>query len=201
MTKEQIKELEALRRHYKRKNMLKISLIFVFLLAVFFLVFKAVILYEEQKNLTNLAKSEKQAMQKKLELAKLSEQKNKALQDKKALQELVLLEEEQKQALAKITLESSLIDPNMLKKDFYKLANFKTAFHLAQFHYDNKDYKKAIFWSLKANELDKNKANVWVIFIKAQLALGEKEKAQKARENFMHFYPSSALLAEVDFNE
>lgn len=200
MTKEYIKELEALRKHYKRKIFLKITLAFVLLLVLFFLAFKAFMFYKEQKNLLSLAQSGKQSLQRQLELSKVQEQKNKLLKEKKALQELVLLEKEQEK-LDKISFESSLIDPNALKKEFYQLANFKTAFHLAQFHYDNKDYKKAIFWSLKANELDKNKANVWVIFIKAQLALGEKEKAQKARENFMHFYPSSALLAEVDFNE
>ncbi|EAL7844825.1 transformation system protein, partial [Campylobacter jejuni] len=45
-----------------------------------------------------------------------------------------------------------------------------------------------IFWALKANELDKQKQDSWLIFAQAKRALGEEKEAQSALDAYINYY-------------
>ncbi|EOH7107567.1 transformation system protein, partial [Campylobacter jejuni] len=45
-----------------------------------------------------------------------------------------------------------------------------------------------IFWTLKANELDKQKQDSWLIFAQAKRALGEEKEAQSALDAYINYY-------------
>ncbi len=62
------------------------------------------------------------------------------------------------------------------------------AISLARFYMSKKDYKNSIFWSFKANSLDKNSKESWILFAEAKRALGLENEAQKVLKTYSDFY-------------
>ena len=59
---------------------------------------------------------------------------------------------------------------------------------MAREYYQIKDYKKSIFWALKANDIDKKAEDSWLIFAKAQIALGYQDEAKRALDAYLDSY-------------
>ncbi len=73
------------------------------------------------------------------------------------------------------------------QKNFYNLLldyknkpSYATAIRLAQFYTNEKDYNKAIKWSIEASKKDPSQAMSWILYAKAKKALGNIDVAKKA---------------------
>ncbi|MCW1360915.1 CDC27 family protein [Campylobacter sp. CCS1377] len=197
MNKIQIQELELKHKKFKQKRYIKFSLLGVL---VFCLCFASFILFkylQNQQHTLNLALKEKKNLQNKLQDAKIIQEKNKILQNKTTLNaqetphiQTINLSTTNELKIIVQSYEASIPE---LRSDFYAHPNYKSAIKLSKIYYQNKDYKKSIFWSLKANELNKNNQESWLMFAKAKIALGQKEEAIKALSNYMSFYDSNNI--------
>ena len=80
-----------------------------------------------------------------------------------------------------------------LKKKFLKTNDYKTALKLSRLFYTSKRYKKAIKWSMIANELNKKDDSSWILFAKAKLKLGDKRVAKMALKSYQRVYNSKKI--------
>lgn len=203
MTKTQVEELESNFAKFKLKKFFKKVLVSVFALAFCGFGYFGYESYKKQENALNLAKIEHKKIQKRLEDAKIAAKKAEILSQKrqKDLQNLAKKQENLTKDLTKkpkFKIISHEINPKVLKKAFYKKRDLNTALHLAHFHLNEQNYEKAIFWSFKANELNKNEPNAWLIFAKAKFAQGKKDEARKVLKNYINFYGNN-FNEDVDY--
>lgn len=195
MTKTQILELENNFKAYKTKLFIKKALFLSAMLLVVMAIFWAFELYSKKQETLKMALDEKNKMQKKLELAKIETQKAQILAKK---QENLPAQDLSAKQRSKIVVQAYTMNDKALKKQFNKGANYKTALNLAHLYLIDKKYEEALFWSLKANELEKKDKDSWIIFAKAKFALGQKDEAKRALQNFMSFY-GGELSQELDY--
>ncbi len=88
----------------------------------------------------------------------------------------------------KIVLNTQNVEANDLIKRYNNIPNKNLALMIAQIYLQKKDYKKALEWSVKANELDKSDARSWMIFAKAAYKLGKKRRALHALSLYLKNY-------------
>ncbi len=153
---ERVRELELNYKKYKIKKALKASFLGLFFVLCGGGVYFAILFYQDKNELFTRALEEKKALEKRLELSKIEQEKNKIFKEKIA-EELELLKqnEEELQQESKIQISSVPLSAALLKKAFYQNPSYEKALLMSQVYYENKDYKKSVFWSLKANELNK----------------------------------------------
>jgi len=167
---ERIRELELKYQSYLRKKFLKV-LLFVCLILGFgfsgFLGFK----HLKQKDLALKALEEKNSLLQKTSQARLEFEKSKVL----------------KQRQKAIQINSQLLSVANLKKAFYENPSYEKALKLSELYMEERAFQKAVFWALKANELDNTKQS-WELFAKAKAQLGEKELAQKVLDLYTAYY-------------
>lgn len=160
------------------------------ILISFFFCLNSLYAMDCQKRLFNININEKVSIQESLdELAKYcsfsiiikdkiaKEKLHKQLKDLKALQEN-----------NKIKIDSQALNIAYLQKSFYQNPSYKKALNLANKYFEIQAYKKSIFWALKANELDRQKQDSWLIFAKAKRALGQEREAKRALQAYMNYY-------------
>ncbi len=68
---------------------------------------------------------------------------------------------------------------NIMKQKFNKNKNPRDALLIAKAYYRAGNYKESEIWALKANNLDKNSEESWLLFAKSKNALGKKREALK----------------------
>ena len=68
---------------------------------------------------------------------------------------------------------------SIMKEKFHKYRNPRDALLIAKAYYRAGNYKKSEIWALKANELDKNSEESWLLFAKSKDALGKRKEALK----------------------
>lgn len=90
--------------------------------------------------------------------------------------------------ISKIEIDSKILNISDLKQSFNQNPSYEKALNLAKKYFDIKAYQKTIFWALKANELDKQKQDSWLIFAQAKRALGEEKEAQSALDAYINYY-------------
>ena len=73
------------------------------------------------------------------------------------------------------------------QKNFYNLLldyknkpSYQSAIKLAQFYFNEKDYKKTVKWAIEASKKDPSQAMSWILYAKAKKALGNTDVAKKA---------------------
>ncbi|MRJ03168.1 MAG: hypothetical protein GXO19_02210 [Epsilonproteobacteria bacterium] len=76
-----------------------------------------------------------------------------------------------------VVIQEHKIDPQALERLFSKKPKLSTALLLANYYYERKGYKKAAFWALKANELDPNSRESWLLFAKSLAQSGDRNRA------------------------
>lgn len=186
---ERTRELELNYRRYLRRKRIKtlFSIMFCFfaLLGSYF----GVLFYQNQNKLLTQALEEKRDLEKRLQLAKVNQEKNKVFREKTE-KELKLSEQDKEKSSKanRIQITSISLNVKLLKKAFYQNPSLEKALSMSKIYYENKDYKKSIFWALKANEFDKSSQESWILFAKAKEALGEIQEAQEVMESWKKHY-------------
>ncbi|EOH1486817.1 transformation system protein, partial [Campylobacter jejuni] len=144
--------------------------------------------YNKQKNIYLQAIEHKKHLEQKILQAQILQEKNKISREKlyKELEEVKAVQENTH--ISKIEIDSKILNISDLKKSFYQNPSYEKALNLAKKYFDIKAYQKTIFWALKANELDKQKQDSWLIFAQAKRALGEEKEAQSALDAYINYY-------------
>ncbi|KAA8604748.1 hypothetical protein CGP82_01270 [Campylobacter sp. LR185c] len=93
----------------------------------------------------------------------------------------------------KIQISSNNLNIATLRHAFYQNPSYEKAILLAQTYLDMKDYNKSIFWSLKANDINKISNTSWKLFAKAKQAQGFEEDAKKVLELYAKHYEVELL--------
>ena len=103
-----------------------------------------------------------------------------------------------KAALAKATkkrvqIQTQGSDIETLQRAYQRHPSKYMALLIAQRLYDDKNYKKALEWSIKANEFDKSEEKSWIIFAKSAYKLGDKRRAIEALRAYLRRHQSPSI--------
>ncbi len=185
---ERIKELELRYKYFLLKKYLKYLLLIILISVIAFCFFVLMQKYNKQKNIYLQAIEHKKHLEQKILQAQILQEKNKISREKlyKELEEVKAVQENTH--ISKIEIDSKILNISDLKKSFYQNPSYEKALNLAKKYFDIKVYQKTIFWALKANELDKQKQDSWLIFAQAKRALGEEKEAQSALDVYINYY-------------
>lgn len=185
---ERIKELELRYKYFLLKKYLKYLLLIILISVIAFCFFVLMQKYNKQKNIYLQAIEHKKHLEQKILQAQILQEKNKISREKlyKELEEVKVVQENTH--ISKIEIDSKILNISDLKKSFYQNPSYEKALNLAKKYLDIKAYQKTIFWALKANELDKQKQDSWLIFAQAKRALGEEKEAQSALDAYINYY-------------
>ncbi len=94
----------------------------------------------------------------------------------------------EKKIVIKTTDSKNFIDSLIAK--FEKEKSPKIAIFLSKHFYKEKNYKESLKWAIRANELDSNSEDSWVLFAKSSIKLGKKEDAIKALKAYLSTHNS-----------
>lgn len=98
----------------------------------------------------------------------------------------------------KISIESSNIQNyTTLKERFYETENIIFALMLAEEYYHNKDYKNALKWSIRANNLNSTNERSWIIFAKSLAKNGSIQKAIDTLKAYLRTNPEATEIASL----
>ncbi|ECO5693740.1 transformation system protein [Campylobacter jejuni] len=185
---ERIKELELRYKYFLLKKYLKYLLLVILISVIAFCFFVLMQKYNKQKNIYLQAIEHKKHLEQKILQAQILQEKNNISREKlyKELEEVKAVQENTR--ISKIEIDSKILNISDLKKSFYQNPSYEKALNLAKKYFDIKTYQKTIFWALKANELDKQKQDSWLIFAQAKRALGEEKEAQSALDAYINYY-------------
>ncbi|EOI0503531.1 CDC27 family protein [Campylobacter coli] len=183
---ERVRELEDKYKRYLLKKYFKFLFIFAALAVCMVISFFAMQNFYKQKALVLEALEYKKTLDHQIVQAQIANEKNKILQERLSKDENKKeLKEELK---TQIDIYSKLLNISDLKRNFYQNPSYEKAMNLAARYYKNKDYEKSIFWSLKANDIDRKNSSSWVLFAKAKQALGKEEEAKQALDTYVSYY-------------
>ncbi|HEH4645023.1 TPA: transformation system protein [Campylobacter coli] len=193
---ERVRELEDKYKRYLLKKYFKFLFIFAALVVCMVISFFAMQNFYKQKALTLEALEYKKTLDQQITQAQIANEKNKILQERLSKDEnKEKLKEELK---TQIDIYSKLLNISDLKRNFYQNPSYEKAINLAARYYKNKDYEKSIFWSLKANDIDRKNSSSWVLFAKAKQALGKEEEAKQALDTYVSYYGLIEFDKEID---
>ncbi|HEH4450554.1 TPA: transformation system protein [Campylobacter coli] len=193
---ERVRELEDKYKRYLLKKYFKFLFIFAILIACMLISFFMVQDFYKQKALALEALEYKKTLNWQITQAQIANEKNKILQERLSKDESKdELEEELK---TQIDIYSKILNISDLKRSFYQNPSYQKAMSLATQYYENKDYEKSIFWSLKANDIDRKNSDSWVLFAKAKQALGKDEEAKQALDTYVSYYGLIEFDKEID---
>ncbi|HEB9420180.1 TPA: transformation system protein [Campylobacter coli] len=179
---ERVRELEDKYKRYLLKKYFKFLFIFAALVVCMVISFFVIQNFYKQKALALEALEYKKTLNHQIAQAQIANEKNKILQER-------LSKDENKEELkTQIDIYSKLLNISDLKRNFYQNPSYEKAINLAARYYENKDYEKSIFWSLKANDIDRKNSSSWILFAKAKQALGKEEEAKQALDTYVSYY-------------
>ncbi len=91
------------------------------------------------------------------------------------------------------------------QKNFYNLLleyknrpSYQSAIKLAQFYFNEKDYKKTVKWAIEASKKDPSQATSWILYAKAKKALGNTDVAKKALAIYLKHNASKEAKTLLD---
>lgn len=193
---ERVRELEDKYKRYLLKKYFKFLFIFAALVVCMVISFLAMQNFYKQKALALEALEYKKTLDHQIAQAQITNEKNKILQERLSKDENKKeLKEELK---TQIDIYSKLLNISDLKRNFYQNPSYEKAMNLAARYYKNKDYEKSIFWSLKANDIDRKNSSSWILFSKAKQALGKDEEAKQALDTYVSYYGLIEFDKEID---
>ncbi|EAJ2879176.1 transformation system protein [Campylobacter coli] len=193
---ERVRELEDKYKRYLLKKYFKFLFIFAALVVCMVISFFAMQNFYKQKALTLEALEYKKTLNHQIAQAQIANEKNKILQERLSKDEN---KDELKEELkTQIDIYSKLLNISDLKRNFYQNPSYEKAMNLAARYYENKDYEKSIFWSLKANDIDRKNSSSWILFSKAKQALGKDEEAKQALDTYVSYYGLVEFDKEID---
>lgn len=193
---ERVRELEDKYKRYLLKKYFKFLFILVALAVCMVISFFAMQNFYKQKALVLEALEYKKTLDHQIAQAQIANEKNKILQERLSKDEN---KDELKEELkTQIDIYSKLLNISDLKRNFYQNPSYEKAMNLAARYYENKDYEKSIFWSLKANDIDRKNSSSWILFSKAKQALGKDEEAKQALDTYVSYYGLIEFDKEID---
>ncbi|EAK1359549.1 transformation system protein [Campylobacter coli] len=193
---ERVRELEDKYKRYLLKKYFKFLFIFAALAVCMVISFFVIQNFYKQKALVLEALEYKKTLDHQIVQAQIANEKNKILQERLSKDENKKeLKEELK---TQIDIYSKLLNISDLKRNFYQNPSYEKAMNLAARYYENKDYEKSIFWSLKANDIDRKNSSSWILFSKAKQALGKDEEAKQALDTYVSYYGLIEFDKEID---
>ncbi|EAH7442352.1 transformation system protein [Campylobacter coli] len=197
---ERVRELEDKYKRYLLKKYFKFLFIFAILIACMLISFFMVQDFYKQKALALEALEYKKTLNWQITQAQIANEKNKILQERLSKDESKdeLEEELEEELKTQIDIYSKILNISDLKRSFYQNPSYQKAMNLATQYYENKDYEKSIFWSLKANDIDRKNSDSWVLFAKAKQALGKDEEAKQALDTYVSYYGLIEFDKEID---
>ncbi len=193
---ERVRELEDKYKRYLLKKYFKFLFIFAALVVCMVISFFVIQNFYKQKALALEALEYKKTLNHQIVQAQIANEKNKILQERLSKDEN---KDELKEELkTQIDIYSKLLNISDLKRNFYQNPSYEKAMILAARYYENKDYEKSIFWSLKANDIDRKNSSSWILFSKAKQALGKDEEAKQALDTYVSYYGLIEFDKEID---
>ncbi|MRI83099.1 MAG: hypothetical protein C6I00_01635 [Nitratiruptor sp.] len=97
-----------------------------------------------------------------------------------------------------VVIQEHTIDPQTLKASFQTHPKLSTALLLANYYYKAGDYPQAANWALKANEIDPESEESWLLFAKALAKKGERDRAITVLRLYMKKRKSAAAYELLD---
>lgn len=89
-------------------------------------------------------------------------------------------------------------DVKTLIRHFLNSPTYKDALRIANIYYDKKDYKNATSWAKKANQLDREQEEAWILFAKSQYANGNRKDAKAVLKLFLDYKASQKAQLLLD---
>jgi len=102
-----------------------------------------------------------------------------------------------KVSIIKISTNSAYKD---VERRFKRSHNINDSMFLANMYYKRKNYRKAIYWAMQTNKLDKNIEESWLIFAKSKVKLGKKNEAISVLKAYIkrsNSYEARKLLKKI----
>ncbi len=84
-------------------------------------------------------------------------------------------------------IDAKEADVGELENLFAKRQSYDLAIKIARAYYAKKSYKEALQWAKKANKLDRDKEEAWILYAKSLYALGKKEQAKNILRLYLEY--------------
>jgi len=87
-----------------------------------------------------------------------------------------------------------------VERRFKRSHNINDSMFLADMYYKKRRYKKAIYWAMQTNKLNKNIEESWLIFAKSKVKLGRKNEAIRVLKAYIkrsNSYEARKLLKKI----
>jgi tetratricopeptide (TPR) repeat protein len=81
-------------------------------------------------------------------------------------------------------------DLDALVRQYEKYPRYVTALKIARLYYEKKDYENAALWARKANLIDRDDEEAWVLYAKSEYALGNRERAKRILRLYLDYRDS-----------
>ncbi|WP_300361135.1 hypothetical protein [Hydrogenimonas sp.] len=81
-------------------------------------------------------------------------------------------------------------DLDALIRQYEKYPRYVTALKIANLYYEKKDYENAALWARKANLIDRDDEDAWVLYAKSEYALGNRERAKRILRLYLDYRDS-----------
>jgi len=119
--------------------------------------------------------------------------KNIEVEEKQMAVKNIAKTEEKIQKITFVNISHSDVNLKLLEEKFSAHESYDIAIRIANEYYDQKEYKKSLFWAKKANHLNRKKRQSWILYARSLYALGDTEKAIKILKLYKHFSTSKEV--------
>ena len=94
----------------------------------------------------------------------------------------------------KVQIKEKSITLNELKQKFSQKPSYDLAIMIAKNYFNKKDYKQAQIWAIKANNIDPQKVESWVLFSDILLKENKKQKAREILQIYIDQYGENETI-------
>ncbi len=81
-------------------------------------------------------------------------------------------------------------DLDTLIRQYEKYPRYGTAMKIASIYYERSDYENAALWARKANLIDRDNEEAWILYAKSEYALGHRERAKRILRLYLDYRDS-----------
>ncbi|NWF65877.1 MAG: hypothetical protein HXX81_00225 [Campylobacterales bacterium] len=85
-----------------------------------------------------------------------------------------------------------------MRDKYYATNDIKFAYSLMRAYYNQKDYQKSMFWTMKINEAEPDNEESWLFFAKNSAKLGKKDDAINALNQYIEAFKSTKAKELLD---
>jgi len=81
-------------------------------------------------------------------------------------------------------------DLDALIRQYEKFPRYATALKIANLYFEKEDYENAALWARKANLIDRDDEEAWVLYAKSEYALGNRDRARRILRLYLDYRDS-----------